>query len=302
VTPPTIVRVLASVRVPSGHGPEVDYELLHAIVSSGPDAKITHEAVLMRLVVGNTPQNARAFEVLMQDLPAVQAQWTRFVQDVLWRRAQAGDKAAQEALDKMNSSVAHPAPVVYMTPGMSPPMGTPAISASGGRFGHEGGTVPFIPAKKEKQKSGESPPPMQTPLMPSMGPKKASSAVQAGLHREEAATQGEQARKSPVPDRYEVIGFSLASPPTADGLLKTLQRDQSQLYVVAPMTIAPKVEEFVAALKSGTVKGRPTTFYPIVIRRDGTGPVSLKKLRADIAGGIAQMLGDPNSALWIVPS
>ncbi len=297
--PPNVVRVLASVRVPSSHGPEVDYELLHAIVNSGPNVKVTHEAILLRLVVGNTPQNSRAFEILMQDVPAVQAQWTRFVQDVLWRRAQAGDQSAQDALDKMNASVSHPAPVVYVTPGMSPPMGSPAISASGGRHGNDGGAVPFIPAKKEKQRSGEPAPPPQVPLMPSMGPKRASDAVQAGMHRDES--QFDAPKKSPVPDHYEVIGFSLAAPPTADGLLKTLQADHSELYVVAPMSIAPKVEEFVVALKEGRVKGRPTNFNPIVIRRDGTGPVSLKKLRADIAGGIAQMLGETNSVLWILP-
>jgi hypothetical protein len=67
------------------------------------------------------------------------------------------------------------------------------------------------------------------------------------------------------------------------------------------MNIAGKVEEFVEALKSGKVKGRPTTFNPIVIRREHGGPTANKKMRADLAGGIARMLGDPSSVLWITP-
>ena len=71
MTPLHVVRVLASVRIPSGHGPNVDYEIVEALVSSDPDGRITYESVFLRLVVGNTPVDNRIPEVLIKDLPAV---------------------------------------------------------------------------------------------------------------------------------------------------------------------------------------------------------------------------------------
>ena len=55
-------------------------------------------------------------------------------------------------------------------------------------------------------------------------------------------------------------------------------------------------------LKSGAIHGRPTTFNPIVIHRAGNEPDALRRLRAQVAGGIAHMLGDLGSALWIMPT
>jgi hypothetical protein len=273
VTPPHVVRVLASVRVPSGHGPDVDYEIVHAIVSSGPDARVTHESVLLRLAVGPSAKNDRAAEVLVQDLPAVSAQWTRFVTDVLWRRAQAGDADAQAALEKLQKQAAPPP--MYGVPAAAAPAPI-VISASGGRFGPKGANpdaAPIISMGSKKASAPASPPP----------------------------AAAEEARRPVVPDQYQVIGFNLSAPPTADGLMRPIQAHPDQLIIVAPMAVARKAEDFVRELKAGSAKGRPTTFAPIVIRRRDGGPVPHKKLRAELAGGIARMLGDPNSALWILP-
>lgn len=320
--PPHIVRVLASVRIPSGHGPDVDYELVHAIVSSGAGHKDQHESVLLRIVVGNAPKNDRSAEILVQDLPAVLAQWERFVTDVLWRRAEAGDTAARAALERIEKSNA-PAPIQYVAPpgGASSPI---VISASGGRFGHQVAPPPAIPVKKEK-KVGETAP--EAPIIPSVSSSPADARKVFGqLMQESAPTAtvpetprpsdspfatprpsasplgGETRSRQFVPDRYQVIGFNLSSPPTADGLMRPLQAATDHLIVVAPMTVAKKAEDFIKELKAGTVRGRPKDFEPIVVRRSlPDGPIPSKKLRAELAGGIARLLGDPNSALWILP-
>ncbi|HXX92628.1 MAG TPA: hypothetical protein VEN81_03285, partial [Planctomycetota bacterium] len=125
--PPTLVRVLASVRVPSGHGPDVDYELVHAVVASAEDPDTTHESVFLRLVSGDTPRNDLVAEVLAGDLPSVNAEWTRFVSDVLRRRARAGDSQAQAALDRDRRAALPPAGAAEGSPVI--------VSASGGRFG-----------------------------------------------------------------------------------------------------------------------------------------------------------------------
>jgi len=295
VIPPHVVRVLASARIPSSYGPDVDYELVHAVVSSGADHTVTHESVLIRLVVGNTAQNNRAAEVLVQDLPAVQAQWVRFVQDVLWRRAQGGDTEARAELDKMAALLRPPAP-------STPPPASPAISASGGRYGRTDPTAPDIPIFKEKKK-GQAPPP-EAPIIPGvtaagLGQRKYFGKIIDAPGPEEPAPERET--KARTPDKYQVIAFSLSSPPTADGLMKTIQSLTDHLIVVAPMSHAERVEDFIKGMKGGTVKGRPTEFNPIVIRRTAGEPVTNKKLRAEVAGGIARMLGDTGAVLWIMP-
>lgn len=241
MNPPQVIRVTASVRLPSGHGPDVDYEIVQAVVRSGPDTK---EAVFLRLVVGDVPQHDRVAEVLVQDLAAVQAQWTRFVQDVLWRRGEG-------------------------TPA------SPAISASGGRFGNVATDVPVIPARKEKKRS--EPPPAAS--------------------FEEAAF--EAPKKQEATDQNFVIGFNISAAPTADGLMQAIQARPKHLVVVAPMALVPKVQEYLKGLKEGTFQGDPEEFTPVPVRRSSA--TTSKKLRAQVAGGIAQVIGNLNSVLWVTP-
>ena len=275
MNPSQIVRVLASVRVPSSHGPQIDYEIVQAVVRTDTEPPLTRETVLVRLVVGDAPRNDRPAEILIEDLPAVQAHWTRFVQDVLWRRAQAGDKGAQEALQKAEAA---PPKIPDTTP-------VPQISASGGRFGRSTGDLPFIPVKKEKKRS--------EPLI-SAGPR--GKTLPAPTFEEAAF---EEPKVPAVPEHYEVIPFNLSSPPSADGLMKPIQARPNHLLVVSPAALAPKVETYLQGVRAGVVEGPPSEFTPIVVRRSASGSVTNKKLRAQLALGIAQMLGTLDRVLWI---
>ncbi len=232
---------MASVRLPSGHGPDVDYEIVQAVVRAGADTK---EAVFLRLVVGDVPQHDRVAEVLVQDLAAVQAQWARFVQDVLWRRGEGAPAA-------------------------------PAISASGGRFGQALSEVPVIPMKKEKKRT-EAPP---APVF------------------EEATF--EAPKKPEAADQNFVIGFNLSAAPTAEGLMQAIQARPKHLVVVAPMALVPKVQEYLKGIKAGTVQGDPEEFRPVPIHR--AAATTSKKLRAQVAGGIAQVIGNLDAVLWVTP-
>jgi len=254
--PSKVVRVLASVRIPSGHGPDVDYEIVQALVRVEPEGSAPQEAVLLRLVSADVPQSDRPAEILLQDLPAVQAQWTRFVQDVLWRHGQAPAPAAPAA----------------------PPV--PGVSASGGRYGHATGEVPVIPMKKEKRISG------------------APAAAPHGF--EEAAF--DPPKKPAVPEECFVIGFNLSAPPTADAILRAIQDRPKHLVVVASMTVAPKVKEYLSDLKSGKALEEPGDFKQVVIRRAGISGPAVKKFRAQVAGGLAEVVGSMNSVLWIMPA
>ncbi len=276
MNPPRIVRILASIRVPSGHGPDIDYEMIHAVVAPAGDPATTHESVFLRLIAGDAARNDLVAEVLAHDLPAVNAEWARFVADVVRRRAQAGDPEAQAAIEKEHKAAAH----VPATPD------GPAVivSASGGRFGL-------------RTKLAES---LHQEAAVSMGPKKAPgpSPAEAAL----AAPAAEERKKPLLPDDIQVIGFNFSTPPTAEGLLSMLQKQPRHLVVVAPSPVAKLAEDFIGDLKSGAVRGQPTTFTPIIVRRSSPkGPVPNKKLRAELAAGIARLLGDLNSALWILP-
>ena len=269
ILPPRIVRLLASVRVPSSHGPDVDYEMVHAVVESPADPGATHESVFLRLASGETGRNDLAPEILAADLPALTAQWSRFVADVLWRRSEAGDAGARAALDRIQRPASPPAAAA--------PEATevPVISASGGRFGARA----------------------QGPAAISAGPRKAPAPAP-----EPAAPVPEEPKKPLLPDEIQVIGFNFSTPPTAEGLLSALQAQPRHLIVVAPAPIAQLAEDFIADLKSGAVRGQPTTFTPIIVRRSSPkGPVPHRKLRAELAAGIARLLGDLRSALWILP-
>jgi hypothetical protein len=103
-----------------------------------------------------------------------------------------------------------------------------------------------------------------------------------------------------LPDK-QLIAFSLSAPPTADGLMKTIQSLGDHLIVVVPMALASKVEDFVQRMKAGTVKGKPTAFTPIIVDRTAPETLTHKKLHAEVAGGVARMLGETNSVLWITP-
>lgn len=268
-TAPRIVRVLASVRVPSSHGPDVDYEIVHAVVRLGEDPDATHESVVLRLNVGDTARDDLVAEVLVQDLPAVHATWSRFVTDVLWRRAEVGDAAARAALQKIQA------------PGAPPPAAAaPAafeISASGGRHG-----------VRTKLSEGSAPEPAI-----SAGPRKRTAEPPPAPAEPEGPA---------VPESYEVIGFNLSTPPSPDGLMRALLEHPEALVVVAPMAVAKRADAYLRDLKSGAAKGDPDTFTPIEVPRGShKNPVAVKKLRAALAGAIARVLGDPNAALWILP-
>lgn len=276
MNPPRIVRVLASIRVPSGHGPDIDYEMVHAVVAPASDPTTTHESVFLRLVAGDAPRNDLVAEVLARDLPAVNAEWSRFVADVLRRRAQAGDPEAQAAIEREHKAAAPEGPQVV-------------VSASGGRFG--------LRTKLAESLHQE---PAPAPAV-SMGPKKAPGPAPAPPVAP-AAPAAEEHKKPMLPDEIQVIGFNFSTPPTAEGLVSALQKQPRHLVVVAPAPVAKLAEDFIKDLKSGAVRGQPTTFTPIIVRRSSPkGPVPNKKLRAELAAGIARLLGDLNSALWILP-
>jgi len=210
--------------------------------------------------------------VLARDLPALHAEWTRFVTDVLWRRAESGDKEAEQALQRIKKEGAPP-PAAPAAPAAPHDAEDFHISASGGRFGVRTKMGPEISAGPRKAVG--APPPAPAP---------------------------EEPKKPRLPDEIQVVGFTLSTPPSADGLLKLLQSQPKHLIVVAPAPVAKRAEDFIADLKSGAVKGAPTTFSPIVIRRGAAkGATQAKKLRGELAAGIARLLGDLNSALWILP-
>jgi hypothetical protein len=293
VNPPLSLRVMASVRIPSSHGPDTDYEIVQASVSSGPGA--AREAVFIRLVVADVPQGDRVAHILIQDLPAVQLQWTRFVQDVLWRRAQAGDPAAKAALERMSSgSPAPAAPAI------------PVISASGGRFGHGSPSdVPEIQVKKEKKRTpltGEPPRPPPPPAPPP-APRVERERDPFEVAFEEVGDGSASPARGGKPGgpRHELIGFNISSPPTVDRLLRVIEARPQDGLVVAAMSLVPKVEEFLRRLQAGTAKGRPTEFVPIVLRRGGSGAPAQKKLKAELTVGLTRILSSLDSVLWIVP-
>jgi hypothetical protein len=276
MNPPRIVRILASVRVPSGHGPDVDYEMVHALVAPPADPTTTHESVFLRLVAGDTTRNDLVAEILARDLPTVNTEWSRFVSDVLRRRAKAGDPEAQAAVEREQRMVAPRVPSTPEGPAV-------VVSASGGRFG----------ARTKLSEPG----PAEAPSGVSMGPKKAPGPAPIP-----EAPAPEAPKKPILPDEIQVIGFTLSAPPTAEGLLGTLQKQPRHLVVVAPSSVARLAEDFIRDLRSGAVRGQPTTFTPIIVRRTSPkGPVPNKKLRAELAASIARLLGDLNSALWILP-
>jgi hypothetical protein len=276
MNPPRIVRILASVRVPSGHGPDIDYEMVHAVVAPAANPATMHESVFLRLVAGDASRNDLVAEILARDLPAVHLEWTRFVSDVFRRRAQAGDPEAQAALEREQRTAA---PRVSATP-EAPPV---IVSASGGRFG--------LRTKLSESARADAAPGV------SMGPKKAPGPAPAP-----EAPAPDAPKKPILPDEIQVIGFTISTPPSAEGLLGTLQRQPRHLVVVAPSSVAKLAEDFIRDLRSGAVRGQPTTFTPIIVRRTSPkGPVPTKKLRAELAAGIARLLGNLNSALWILP-
>lgn len=268
LTPPRIVRILASVRIPSTHGPDLDYELIHAVIADPDGGGGTHESVLLRMASGEAARNDLAPEILTKDLPAVHAEWSRFLSDVLSRRAEAGDAEARAALDRLQKPAA-------ARPAAAPEHPEFSISASGGRFGLRTKTSePMAPMGPRK---GAAPPPPPAP-------------------------PPDEPKKPKIPDEIQVIGFNLSAPPSADGLMKALEAQPRHLIVVAPAIVATRAEDFIRDLKSGAIHGAPTTFSPIVIRRTSTkGATAAKKLKAELAAGISRLLGDMNSALWIMP-
>jgi hypothetical protein len=261
VFPPRVVRILASVRVPSGHGQDVDYEIVHALVRPGNDPNATRESILLRLASGETPLTDRPVEILAQDLPAVHAEWNRFVSSVLARRADSGDPAARAALQKLEKADEPEEQIV--------------ISASGGRFGPKG-KAPDAPIFSAGPRKAAAPPPPQP--APEPAPSKPS-----------------------FPEDIQVVAFPISSPPGADDLVRLAAAQPKQLVIVAPEPVAHRVRKFVEDMKRG-VQGPPTTFTPVVLRRTLQGrPVVHKALRGQIAAGLARILGDMNSALWILP-
>jgi hypothetical protein len=244
--------------------------MVHAIVGSDLEPAAHRESVILRMASVEGPRHDLPVEVLARDLPALNSQWMRFVSDVLWRRAESGDKEAELALQRIHKETPG-------SPSVPQEMQGPVISASGGRFG------PRIKASAPEI---------------SMGPRKAVSPPPPPA----TAAPAEEVKKPRIPEEIQVIGFNLSNPPNADGLLKVLQSQPNHLVVVAPAAVARRAEDFIADLKSGAISGAPTTFSPIVLRRASMkGATTSKKLRAELAAGIARLLGDLNSALWIMP-
>jgi len=277
---PRIVRILASVRLPSSYGPGVEYEMLHAVIRPDTESPATIETVVLRWSGEEGMYRGGAPEILMQDLPAVHAQWIRFVTDVLWRRAQAGDTTAQAALDKIEkhgapaASEAQTAPIV--------------ISASGGRFG-------------PRAKMPAPLPPAPVPAV-AAGPKKAAARPEEPVAKPAPPAAVPSAPPAPaprVPRHHQVIAFNLSTPPNAEGLLGHIAAHPQELIAVAPVSIASKVETYLHQLKSGKATGPPSSFSPIVVRYPTN--FSAKKLRAELATAVIRMLGEMNTSLWIIP-
>lgn len=283
-----IVRILASVRIPSGHGPDLDYEIVHAMVASEGEGAAAHESVILRFAEGQEALNDVAPEILSSDLPALHAEWTRFVTDVLRRRAQAGDKDAQTAYEKMQRQTAPPSRAAAH--GVVSEESPVVISASGGRFG-------------VRTKMTETPKP-ETAAIVSMGPRRASArVVELSGSGAPPPPPPPEPPKPVIPSQVEIVDFGLSNPPTVEGLMRLLQAKPEHLIVVAPLAVAKRVEDFIRDTRSGAIKGRPTTFSPIVIHRGGKlSPAAQKKLQTEIAGGIPVLIGDMNSALWILPA
>jgi hypothetical protein len=271
---PRIVRILASVRLASGRSPGHDYELVHAVVRSSPDSEETRESVLLRRVRDGSSLEEHALEIDVQDLAGFHSNWTRFLTDVLWRRAEAGDDDSHAALKKIQSSGA-PAPAA--PPAQAPPV----ISASGGRFGDR--------AKKS-----------ELVFQSSMGSKKASGSPPAPT--QPSPLSPEKPDAFAIPEDFQVVGFNLSSPPTVDGILRLLEAQPGCLVVVAQKTVAERAEEYIRRRQSGVVKGEPDSFSPIVVERTKQRiPAAQKKFRSSLAGGLARAAGDLNSAVWIPP-
>lgn len=286
---PRIVRVLASVRVPSSYGPDVEYEMVHAVIRPDPDSPATAETVILRFSGTEGMYRGGPAEILAQDLPAVHGQWTRFVFDVFARRAEAGDADAQAALERLQRP-AVPGPAA---PDAAP--AAPVISASGGRFG-------------PRAKAPAPPPPEPVPVI-SAGPKKAPARLPEAdapptVPFEQAAFAPEKPGPAvpgipEVPKDYQVIGFHLSTPPTAEGLLAHIAAHPHDLIVVAPAAVAAKAETYINEVKSGRVSGPPAAFSIVVVRHPEN--FSYKKLRAELASALLRMLGELNSAVWILP-
>src|SRR5207249_4562897 len=152
------------------------------------------------------------------------------------------------------------------------------VSASGGRYG-------------VRPKVAESTPANAFPAV-SMGPKRGSAPPPPEVATPEEPTQ------PLIPDEVQVIGFNFSMPPSPEGLLDAIQQQPRHLVVVAPAAVAKRAEDYINDLRSGAVRGQPTTFTPIIVRRTShKGLVPNKKLRAELAAGIVRLLGDLNSAL-----
>jgi hypothetical protein len=256
VSPSRILRVLASLRIRTPQGTE--YEFVHAEVRPGPEPGSTEEAVLLRRGDG------AGGEIRLQDLHAVQPAWSRFVADVLQRRAEAGDAAAREALGRIDAASASPAF---------------RISASGGRHGSRG------------RVSG-APDPAPPPAI-SAGPRRRIGPPLGGPAEPAAPSE---------PESWHVLRFSISDPPDAEEVLAFAKARPRGLIAVAPAPLAGKAEAFVSDLKEGRASGLPDAFRALVIERRVNGrPVTHKQLQAEIAGALVRASGDLSSVLWILP-
>lgn len=71
-------EIISSLRIPSGHGPNIQYELLHCIVNWQPDYSSPVEAVLVRMVYDGVPNHGMPAEIPMRDLETFQREWNNF--------------------------------------------------------------------------------------------------------------------------------------------------------------------------------------------------------------------------------
>lgn len=136
-----ILKVQASIRVPSRRAGSADYEILHATIQRYETPSVMEEVVFLRQGEG-----APSCLIALEDLTVVQAEWTRFVSDVLRRHPELGGSEKPAA------------------------PGSPEISVSGGRHGVRGRmSLPGEPVISMGPKRRIGPPP-DSPPAPPAGP------------------------------------------------------------------------------------------------------------------------------------
>jgi hypothetical protein len=288
---PHVERVYTSERLGSSHGPDIFYEFVYGRVSLGPGHP-GNDVVLIRMVYGQTAEDAAPAEIHVKDLTEVQERFNDFMDRV------------RKKIDPAAQPYAGAAPT-----GAAPGSDT----ASLGRY------APDAPRKKHGQ-------PTPAPFAISSGPKKMSlegaPAISSGPKK---GSLGPADAETPSPHygplqglgappgagmepaqrdakSYEIISYNLSSPPSPDSLVRTIEGAPAKLVVVARFDLVRKVEDYLKKATEAGGRALPTSdFSTIVVDREKRKPGSTGKLKAALAGGLARMLGTPKAVLWIPP-